>query len=447
MQKIIFESYRKYQKESDEGLIKAIFKLPIAMIIFLVTAIIAAFLSIICLFLDGLRDLIPICVIIEAVICVTLYFYSENYNMKNSSSRKKEYYMRYSQVVCWLTSIGVVVNENNISGLKERYVKEISSMEEERKENRGRAERWIQVVIFPILLAVFTEIIEGQKEIKVIISYAIVLIMYCGIVIFIVNFILQYTDFFKKRKVEQLRSLVNDLQGVLDTQLDDKLIDVTEIQNGNVEQSKRRKINFFKVKTREKLIKEFPKIDDKSAEEMDVNIKAKIITYQATDIMKYISNYIQGEVKKYAVGNNKREIRKKCEKLSQIYIEENSLWSIQENWFGILAYLLTYATMIARITELNTKCNDGLMIIIYFVALTIWSILVKIKRSMSENVQRFMCVFNSHTPSILFISTLLFYICVISCPYKAGWIITLVLTFGFCVYVNIRWYIKSNKRK
>ena len=42
---------------------------------------------------------------------------------------------------------------------------------------------------------------------------------------------------------------------------------------------------------------------------------------------------------------------------------------MQENWFGVLAYLLTYVTMIGRIVELEGGKNDIFVFVPYFCAL------------------------------------------------------------------------------
>lgn len=69
----------------------------------------------------------------------------------------------------------------------------------------------------------FSAIIREQTDLTTLFAYAIAFLIALGS--FDLAFLNCYNifDFFKKRKLEQLKSLYNDLQGVLDCQFDNKL--------------------------------------------------------------------------------------------------------------------------------------------------------------------------------------------------------------------------------
>ena len=77
--------------------------------------------------------------------------------------------------------------------------------------------------IIPILLAVFSAIIRAQTDLMILFAYTVTFLIVIGSMALAFINCYNIFDFFKKRKLEQLKSLYNDLQGVLDCQLDDKL--------------------------------------------------------------------------------------------------------------------------------------------------------------------------------------------------------------------------------
>ena len=53
------------------------------------------------------------------------------------------------------------------------------------------------------------------------------------------------------------------------------------------------------TKTQKRLIKEFPEINDDTAEDIDIKIKTKVLTYQSNNINRDVSEELQEEIKKY----------------------------------------------------------------------------------------------------------------------------------------------------
>lgn len=155
--------------------------------------------------------------------CIWLYFYTENFQIKNIDNRLFIYQEYCSEIKLWLIKIGIIATKENITKLLSRLEKEIEKEEKQRMITRERIEKWIQILIIPILLAVFSAIIREQTDLTTLFAYAIAFLIALG------SFALAFLnccnifDFFKKRKLEQLKSLYNDLQGVLDCQFDNKL--------------------------------------------------------------------------------------------------------------------------------------------------------------------------------------------------------------------------------
>lgn len=57
-----------------------------------------------------------------------------------------------------------------------RTNKRIDLLEKKRKERRDRIDRWIQILIIPILLAIFSAVIKEQTYLSLLLVYAVTMI-------------------------------------------------------------------------------------------------------------------------------------------------------------------------------------------------------------------------------------------------------------------------------
>lgn len=199
-------------------------------------------------------------------------------------------------------------------------------------------------------------------------------------------------------------------------------------------------------KTQRRLMEEFPEINADVAENIDIKTKAKVLTYQSDNDNRDVSIVLQEEIKKCVKTKNFGKISKKCNKLASEYLENNRVWILQENWYCLLAYFVSIATMILRVLEVKTKTNDCISFVLYFVALLLWILIVQIKRLMGLKADRFLVAFNHHAPSVIIVSSLLFYIVVCLCDYRSVWIAVIVLSFVACMWLTCLWYKRENEK-
>lgn len=195
-----------------------------------------------------------------------------------------------------------------------------------------------------------------------------------------------------------------------------------------------------KPTTQKRLMQEFPQINADVAEEIDIKIKTKVLAYQSNNVNRDISEEIQKEIKKHIKVKNLKLIKSKSNKLANEYLENNKIWILQENWYCLLAYFITIATMILRCIEMKTKTNDWISLIMYFVALILWIFIVKIKEFMSLKAERFFIAFNNQAPCMIIISSILFYLVVCVCTCRYIWIAVIVLSFFGCMLFTYLWY-------
>lgn len=195
-----------------------------------------------------------------------------------------------------------------------------------------------------------------------------------------------------------------------------------------------------KPTTQKRLMQEFPQINADVVEEIDIKIKTKVLTYQSNNVNRDISEEIQKEIKKHLKVKNLKLIKSKSNKLAKEYLENNKIWILQENWYCLLAYFITIATMILRCIEMKTKTNDWISLIMYFVVLILWIFIVKIKGFMSLKAEKFFTAFNNQAPCMIIISSILFYLVVCVCTCRYIWGAVIVLSFLVGMLFTYLWY-------
>ena len=193
-------------------------------------------------------------------------------------------------------------------------------------------------------------------------------------------------------------------------------------------------------KTQIRLMKEFPQINADVAKEIDIMIKTKVLAYESDTVNRDISDEIQKEIKKYTKTKTVKKIKNNCNKLASAYLENNRIWILQENWYCLLAYFITIATMILRCIEVKTKMNDWISLAMYFAVSGLWIIIVRSKRFMGLMAERFLIAFNNNAPSLTIVSAFLFYLVVCTCTCRYIWIAVIVLTFFGCLLLTYLWY-------
>ena len=169
-------------------------------------------------------------------------------------------------------------------------------------------------------------------------------------------------------------------------------------------------------------------------------IKTKVLAYESDTVNGDISEELQKEIKKYTKMKNVKKVKNKCNKLASEYLENNRIWNLQENWYCLLAYFITIATMILRCIDVKTKTNDLISLVMYFAVLGLWIFIVKTKRFMGLKAERFLIAFNNNAPSLIIVSSLLFYSVVCTCTCRYIWIAVIVLTFLGCMLLTYLWY-------
>lgn len=175
------------------------------------------------------------------------------------------------------------------------------------------------------------------------------------------------------------------------------------------------------------LIKEFPEISKDKAAEIDSKLKDKISSQTNSNLLDKLAEELVQEIQPLIASRNRKKIKKKCKAVLEFYINNEHQYVLQENWFCLLAYLISLVVMIVRVINVSVECNDMLSWGMYFGALLIWLVLVKIKYAMSDNAKLLLDSFNRCAPSMTIIGSLLFYTAICLKTVPTWGLITIVL--------------------
>lgn len=223
MHMILFDNYRKFQKEKTDNPSRDFVKFPIVAKILLAGIVLCLVGIILFVFFDTFKIGLAICLFIQGGLCICLYFYSEKFQIHNSSKRFSAFVSHCHDIKIWLSQTGITMSEENITEIIKRLTSEIELAEKQRITRRDCIEKWVQILIIPIFLAIFSSIIKEQSDLTKLLTYALTLLTAFGIVALTLLSCYNAFDFFRKHKIEQLKSFVNDLQGVLDCEFANKL--------------------------------------------------------------------------------------------------------------------------------------------------------------------------------------------------------------------------------
>lgn len=215
---MLYKKYLKYLKENKTPLYKSLLTMPKCAVILLVALILSGAVSLAFLCAENLRQYSLIPLVIEAILCVVVYFYSENYEINNSDKNMRNYKEYYSGIYKWLQNMSISVEEDSIIEIKRRIDIKLDKIEKTKEKNRNTVERILQVIVIPFIFSIFAQIIKNESDANIIIVYG------ASFMIFLIALLLAFFGFYealnliKKNDFHKLKSFSDDLQGLLDTQ-------------------------------------------------------------------------------------------------------------------------------------------------------------------------------------------------------------------------------------
>ena len=203
---------------------KAFFRLPVPALVLICLSLVCVVLNFIVIVCNMITEISLLLLIAELGICIALYLFTDNYQIKTSDVRIRTYETYCSKLTEWFRQTGLIVSKENIVEIKRRVDQYVTEEQQRKKANQERIDKWCQALLFPILLTIFSAVIKEQTNIFVMLGCATTMISAIGLLYLGVYHCVNVISFFEKRKYAQMKSFSEDLQGILDTQFGSSLI-------------------------------------------------------------------------------------------------------------------------------------------------------------------------------------------------------------------------------
>ncbi len=221
MELLLYRSYLKYLKDNREPISKAFKKMPKTMVALLIILLLSAISVILVICIEKIRMCFYAAIVIEVIIAFAVFLYGQHYEIKNSDQDIKKYKTYCTNLFLWLTNTSVSVEKKDIIELKNRMVNRLEKHEQKQQRTYDVAIRFIQVLIIPIVLTVLTVVLNKQIDISLIFAYGFIAIMILSFLAVTLFGFISFFNLIRKNESEKMKSFVNDLQGILDTQFDE----------------------------------------------------------------------------------------------------------------------------------------------------------------------------------------------------------------------------------
>lgn len=221
MDERMFSCYLEYKKKNNASVWKVLKKFPIKVLAAFILLIASSFLSIVISLITDINYIAWIFAVIEIGSCIMLYYFTEDFQVKNSNASITEYREHCYSMIEWLKEQGYD-SYDSINLLYNRLANRINVIEMEHSKRNEHVEKWIQVLAVPIVLAMFSSFISSQREVSEIISEIIPFGIIC-IIIYGLFWCFRTGSWFpEKRKLEQRKYFLHELQDILDIYMIEK---------------------------------------------------------------------------------------------------------------------------------------------------------------------------------------------------------------------------------
>lgn len=213
MNNYLFYSYLKWQKDNNDSSIKKLLKLPKPAIVLLILLSISCITTIILLFIQ--LSLSYIALAFEFIIVVITFFYSERMLIKTSINNLESYRNYCFKLYTWICTFSVTEKED-INELMNRILESKNNLAIIKVRQLERIDRWMQVLVIPIVLAIVNNLISKQTDINQVTVYILTILALFATIYFFIYAAIAAMNIFNKKKINQYQIFADDLQGIID---------------------------------------------------------------------------------------------------------------------------------------------------------------------------------------------------------------------------------------
>lgn len=218
MDLLLLYSYLKYRKGNDDSTFKKIMQIPYFAIIMFAILVICVLTSLVFLFAVPNVLIMYIPLVIEIICAIVLYFYTEHMQVKMSDVNMSIYIERCKDTYQWLKS-QTVIDKSRIQDYRTRLIARIDKNEKAITDRKRRIDKWMQTLLIPITLAIYSALVREQTDFNLIMSYALAFTAFIITIYVLFICLINFRSIIEKREINQIQAFVDDLQGVIDTQM------------------------------------------------------------------------------------------------------------------------------------------------------------------------------------------------------------------------------------
>ena len=219
MEEYILNYYKKWLNEQKGSIVQQFSKLTkianfliISLIVALVALIVMFFLAVLKV-IDEAWVFVP--VLLEIIISVASYVYTCKHEIEHSED-KIDNYVRHCQELSDKLKEIKITNHTFIQEIIDRYQKLINEYDRTIERNQDRTDKVMQILIIPVSLEVLEVFLNISSNAQEALELGSTFIMVITIICLIAaGLFYMYNSLIKKRQ-NDYKQIVNDLQGVID---------------------------------------------------------------------------------------------------------------------------------------------------------------------------------------------------------------------------------------
>ncbi len=163
-------------------------------------------------------------VLVLVVLAVFISCGFHKHFLLSSDDRLNSYCAHIIEVKKWLDEKGFLVTAENVSVLISRVQKNIEDIEKKQEKNVDRITKWMQILLIPLLLIIYTEFIGQGRDVVQILANGLYSFIFTAFLFLVALAWYYILTNFLKMKLEQMKCFAADLQAILDCQIGDKLL-------------------------------------------------------------------------------------------------------------------------------------------------------------------------------------------------------------------------------
>ena len=137
MKDILFDCYRQYQRRSKDNMFNAFFRLPVPAMVLICLSLVCVVLNFIVIVCNMTTEISLFLLIAELGICIALYLFTDNFQIKTSDVRIRTYETYCSKLTEWFRQMGLIVSKESIVEIKRRVDQHIIEDQQRKKQTKN----------------------------------------------------------------------------------------------------------------------------------------------------------------------------------------------------------------------------------------------------------------------------------------------------------------------